>query len=67
MVITPEDMFVGQSVALSRLYNGLPKGLRGTVQGYRGRDNKVLVKLNNRNKTEEYIPANYLFYVLWSE
>lgn len=62
----PEDLYDGQPVALNREYNGLPKGFQGRVLGYSPKDEKVLVKLNNKNRTEEKIPIKYLLGVLFN-
>lgn len=61
-----EDLHGGQLVALNKEYNGLPKGFKGLVLGFSEADQKVLVKLYNKNRTEEKIPIKYLLGVLFN-
>ena len=61
-----EDLHGGQLVALNNEYCGLPKGLKGEVLAYSTTDEKVLVKLFNKNRTEEKIPVKNLIGVLFN-
>lgn len=61
-----EDLHDGQLVALNKEYCGLPKGFRGEVIGYSPKEEKALVKLFNKNRTEEKIPIKNLIGVLFN-
>ena len=61
-----EDLHDGQLVALNKEYCGLPKGFKGQVLGYSPTDQKVLVKLFNKTRTEEKIPIKNLIGVLFN-
>lgn len=61
-----EDLHGGQLVALNKEYCGLPKGFKGEVVAYSPSDEKVLVKLFNKNRTEEKIPIKNLIGVLFN-
>ncbi len=61
-----EDLHGGQLVALNKEYNGLPKGFKGEVIGYSPTHEKALVKLFNKNRTEENIPVKNLIGVLFN-
>ena len=61
-----EDLYSGQLVALNKEYCGLPKGFRGEVVGYSPKEEKALVKLFNKNRTEEKIPIKNLIGVLFN-
>ena len=61
-----EDLHGGQLVALNKEYCGLPKGLKGEVLAYSATYEKVLVKLFNKNRTEEKIPVKNLIGVLFN-
>ena len=58
------DLKDGQLVAIIRPYQGLHKGLRGIVLGYSRKRDKALVKLFNKQRTEEYVPLDSLIGVL---
>lgn len=61
-----EDLHDGQLVALNKEYCGLPKGFKGIVLGYSPGDEKALVKLFNKTRTEEKIPIKSLIGVLFN-
>lgn len=50
-----EDLHGGQLVSIVIPYNGLKKGLKGTVLGYYPEEEKVLLELFNRQKTQEKV------------
>ena len=59
-----QDLKDGQLIAIIRPYQGLHKGLKGIVLGYSRKREKVLVKLFNKGRTEEYVPLSYIIGVL---
>lgn len=61
-----EDLHDGQLVALNKEYCGLSKGLKGNIIGYFPTDEKALVKLFNKTRTEEKIPIKNLIGVLFN-
>lgn len=58
------DLKDGQLIAIIRPYQGLHKGLKGIVLGYSRKQEKVLVKLFNKGRTEEYVPLSHIIGVL---
>jgi len=59
-----QDLKDGQLVAVIKPYQGLHKGLKGVVLGFSRKQQKVLVKLFNKGRTEEYVPISHLIGVL---
>lgn len=62
-----EDLHGGQLVSIVIPYNGLKKGLKGTVLGYYQEEEKVLLELFNRQKTQEKVPVRNLIGVIHNE
>lgn len=62
-----EDLHGGQLVAIVIPYNGLKKGLKGTVLGYYPEEEKVLLELFNRQKTQEKVPIRNLIGVIHND
>lgn len=59
-----EDLSDGQTVALIKSYNYLDVGLTGTVLGFSKKRQMALVLLDNKWRTEEYIPLPCLIGIL---
>lgn len=62
-----DDLHGGQLVSIVIPYNGLNKGLRGTVLGYHSNEEKVLVELFNLQKTQEKVPIRNLIGVIYND
>ena len=62
-----EDLHGGQLVSIVIPYNGLNKGLKGTVLGYYPEEEKVLLELFNRQKTQEKVPIRNLIGVIHND
>jgi hypothetical protein len=62
-----EDLHGGQIVAIVVPYNGLRIGLKGTIIGAYKSEEKALVELFNRQKTQEKIPLKNIIGVLYNE
>ena len=62
-----KDLHGGQLVSIVIPYNGLKKGLKGTVLGYYQEEEKVLLELFNRQKTQEKVPVRNLIGVIHNE
>lgn len=62
-----KDLHGEQLVALIKPYHGLVPGLKGTVIGYYTEEDKALVQLYNRQRTQEKIPLNCLIGIVSDE
>ena len=62
-----KDLHGGQLVSIVIPYNGLKKGLKGTVLEYYQEEEKVLLELFNRQKTQEKVPVRNLIGVIHNE
>ena len=61
-----EDMHGNQDVGLIKPFKQHPKGTLANVLAYSPEDNLVLVRLRDKNNTEEKIPPEYLVGVLFN-
>ena len=61
-----EDLHGNQDVGLIKPYKNIPKGTLAVTLAYSPTDNLVLVRLRDKNNTEEKIPPEYLIGVLFN-
>lgn len=61
-----EDLYGDQDVGLIKPFKLHPKGTLGVVLAYSPTDNLVLVRLRDKNNTEEKIPPEFLVGVLFN-
>ena len=61
-----EDLHGDQDVGLIKPFKNIPKGTLASVLAYSPTENLVLVRLRDKNNTEEKIPPEYLVGVLFN-